>query len=323
MKIFSTWKLPESAQNLIFENGFEVESNLSGELLTVEQLNSIDKDSSALITLLTDPIDEEIIKILPELKVIANVAVGYNNIDVRIASEKGIIVCNTPDILTDATADLASALVLSVTRQTVQADQFVRKGKFSGWRPDLFLGYGFAGKTFGIFGMGKIGQALGKRMSAFGCKILYHNRKPIAAEIEKELNAEYVDFSVLLKESDYLCVLSPLTPETEGRFGRDEFYAMKKGSCFFNVARGRIMDEKALVEVLKNGHLAAAGLDVYENEPEIEADLVDMNNVVLLPHIGSAEKETREKMFVLSAQNVVNVLNGKPALTPVEVRNKK
>lgn len=318
MKIFSTWKLPESANNILLESGFEVESNLSGELLTFEQLNSIDKNSSALITLLTDPIDEKIIKNLPDLKVIANVAVGYNNIDIRMASEKGIIVCNTPDILTDATADLASALVLSVARQTVQADQFVRNGRFTGWRPDLFLGHGFAGKTFGIFGMGKIGRALAKRMVAFGCRILYHNRKSLAAEIEKELNAEYVDFSVLLKKSDYLCILSPLTPETEGRFGRKEFYAMKKGSCFFNIARGRIMDEKALVEVLKNGHLAAAGLDVYENEPEIEADLLKMNNVVLLPHIGSAEKETRENMFILSAQNVVNVLTGKSPLTPVK-----
>ena len=317
MKVFSTWSLPDSARKLLQSNNLLVEEYSTGNLITPEELYEANRNIDAMITLLTDTVDARVLKRNISLKIVANVAVGYNNIDVDTASELNIVVSNTPDILTDATADLAVALILSTVRRIAEADVFVKKKKFTGWRPDLFLGSGFKGKKLGIFGMGKIGQAVARRMRPFGCEIIYNNRKPVDKEIEKSLSADFVDFDTLLTSSDYLCVLAPLTNETKGRFGKNEFSSMKKDAYFFNIARGQIMDEKALLEAIKSGHLSGAGLDVYENEPLIEPELLNMENVVLLPHIGSADEKTREEMFLLAARNVVNILHGKEAITPV------
>ena len=242
-------------------------------------------------------------------------SVGYDNIDVQFARERDITVTNTPDILTAATADLTMALFLSVVRLTAAGDRFMRERKFTGWRPDLFVGMDLQGAVIGIFGMGKIGRAVAQRMRSFGCKILYHNRHQLNRE--DEFDAEYVSFEGLLTRSDAIIVLSPLTPETRNRFGSGEFDQMKHGAVFINVGRGPIVSEVALVEALKSGKLSGAGMDVYEKEPLVNEQLFDLENVVLLPHIGSAGKKTRESMFALAAENVIAVLSGKNSLTSV------
>ena len=317
MRIYSTWPLPDSAIQLLQEHAIDFKANDSGQLLLGKDLYEANEDIDGLITLLTDSVDQRLLEKNKSLKIIANVAVGYNNIDIKSAVANNIIVTNTPDILTDATANLAAALLLSTARRIVESDHFIRENNFTGWRPDLFLGRAFNGKVLGIYGMGKIGRALAKRMNPFGLNIIYNNRQAINPSEEELLKAKYVDFNELLAASDYLCVLAPLTEETQNRFSDGEFARMKKGAFFFNIARGPIMDEKALVRALKTGQLSGAGLDVYENEPRIEPDLLKMENVVLLPHIGSAEDSTREEMFLLAVKNVVEVLNGRKPLTPV------
>ncbi len=315
MKVFSTWKLPDEAKKIL--SGFEIAENSSPELLEKEAIAVGMESADAILTLLTDTIDREMIAASGKLKIIANVAAGYNNIDVREAEKRGIIVTNTPGILADATADLVAALILSTARKIVAADKFMREKKFTGWRPDLFLGLDMNGAVLGIYGMGQIGREVAKRIKSFGTKVIYHNRHRLDEAAEKQLGVSYVDFEALLKKSDIVCVMAPLTDQTRGRFGRKEFSAMKPGALFINAGRGGIMSEEELVNSLENGHLGGAGLDVYEFEPMVSERLLKMDNTVLLPHIGSAGEKTRDKMFILAAENVARVLKGQSPLTPV------
>jgi glyoxylate reductase len=316
MKVFITAIIPEVATKILEENGIEVIQNKSYLPIDKKKFLNRAKDCDGILCLLSNKIDKEIIDGLPKVKVIANYAVGFNNIDVDYATQKKIWVTNTPDVLTNATADLAFALLLACARRIVEADEFTRKGKFKIWQSDLMLGKELNDHTVGIIGAGRIGQAFGRRSKGFGMKILYFDKKRIP-EFEKETGAKFSTLKQLLKKSDFISIHTPLTKETYHLIDKKEFEIMKDGAILINTARGEIINEKELVNALKSGKLFSAGLDVYEFEPKITKDLLKMKNVVLLPHIGSATFETRTKMAELAAKNIVNVLRGKKPITPV------
>ncbi|KZE67728.1 D-glycerate dehydrogenase [Fictibacillus phosphorivorans] len=275
------------------------------------------RKADGLLTMLSDNFDAELLQQASSLKVVANLAVGYDNIDIKTASNLGITVCNTPDVLTDSTADLAFSLILATARRIVESANYVKEGKWNSWGPLLLAGADVHHKTIGIVGMGRIGEAVARRAKGFDMKILYHNRnrKP---EAEVSLNAEYKDFHELLKQSDFVVSLAPLTAETKGMFNREAFQSMKESAIFINVGRGAAVDESALIEALQNKTIAGAGLDVFEKEPiDPKHSLLMMKQVVALPHIGSASVETRMKMAELACRNIVNILNGKEPETPV------
>lgn len=281
-----------------------------------EQLSSKDlikrvEGKFGVLCFLSDRIDREVMDAGSALKVIANFAVGYNNIDIEYARAKGIFVTNTPEVLTDATADIAWSLILTLTRRIIPADSYTREGKFEGWTPFLFLGTSVQHKVLGILGMGRIGQAVAKRGKAFGMDVAYHDVKKLPLDVEKSLNARYLSFDELLGSADVLTIHVPLTQDSRKMIGERELAAMKKGSFLINAARGEIVDEKALVRSLGKGHLAGAGLDVYEKEPAVEEELKRMENVVILPHIGSATREVREKMGTMCVDNIIAVIQGR------------
>lgn len=323
MKVFVTSIIPEIGIEILKKNGIEVVQNKNYMPIEKEKLIRKAKECDALLCLLSNKIDKEIIDSLPNLKVIANYAVGFNNIDVEYATQKKIWVTNTPDVLTDATADLAFALLLACARRIVEADKFTREGKFKIWQSDLMLGKDLRGKTIGIIGAGRIGQAFARRTKGFEMKILYYDKKRIP-EFEKETGAKFSTLNQLLKKSDFISIHTPLTKETYHLIDKAQFELMKAGAILINTARGEVINERELVNALKSGKLFAAGLDVYEFEPKITKELLKMKNVVLLPHIGSATTETRNKMAELAANNIVRVLKGKKPLTPVnEIKNVK
>ncbi|MCM3123931.1 MULTISPECIES: D-glycerate dehydrogenase [unclassified Mesobacillus] len=268
------------------------------------------KKASGMITMLSDKIDEELLSAGENLKVVANLAVGFDNINLKSATERGIVVSNTPDVLTETTADLTFALLMAAARRIVEAADYIKAGKWEGWSPYLLAGHDVYGKTIGIVGMGKIGKAVARRANGFGMDILYHNRsrKP---EAEKELGAVYSSFEDLVSKADYVVSLAPLTDETRNLFTADVFAKMKKSAIFINAGRGPVVDEQALYEALKSGEIAAAGLDVFEKEPiSTEHPLLELSNVTAIPHIGSASTETRTKMIKLCCTNVKAVLTG-------------
>ncbi len=316
MKVFISFKLPSVAEKLLREKGFTVSVNKSGKILSQEELIKKAKKSDGIITLLSDKVNKEVIDNLPNCKVIANYAVGFNNIDVEYAKSKGIVVTNTPDILTDATADLTMALILAAARRLPESEAFIRSGKFEGWKPELLLGFDLKKKTLGIIGMGRIGFAVAKRAVAFGMKIIYFNRSRNEAA-EKELKARKTSLNYLLKNSDVVSLNVPLTPETKGLLDKEKLELLKPTAILVNTARGEITDEKYLIKMLKRKRIFAAGFDVYENEPKLNPELFKLENAILLPHIGSATVETRNAMAELVAKNVIAVLSGKKALTPV------
>jgi len=313
--VYFTRKIPSIAKKLL-EEYFYVEENQEDRPLTKDELLDKITDKNALITQLTDVIDKEVLDGADSLRVIANYAVGYNNIDVEEATRKKIIVTNTPDVLTDTTAELAWALMFSVSRRIVESDRFAREGKFKGWTPTLFLGQDITGKTLGIIGSGRIGRAFAEKSKGFNMNVLYYSRT-MNSDFEKETNGKLVNLDTLLRESDFISIHVPLTKETEGLIGEEEFKKMKNSAILINTSRGPIVDEKALVKALKEGEIWGAGLDVYEKEPEIEEELKHLDNVVILPHIGSATTETRDRMAEMAARNVIAVLNGDEPLNPV------
>jgi glyoxylate reductase len=315
MRCYSTWELPGETLNRLKSVGFTVKVNNKGRLLTGSEIMNAAAEADALITQLTDQITAEILLRNNHLRIIANVAAGYNNIDVPEATRRKIWVTNTPKVLSGATAEIALTLILMVMRKALPAEAFVRSGNFAGWRPHLFVGSGLSGKTAGIYGMGNIGREIANRLLPFGVKIIYHNRQPL--EKSAANGASYVSFDQLLVQSDILIVQAPLNDDSRHRFGAAEFAAMKESCVFINTGRGAIHREADLVTALRERHIAGAGLDVYENEPEIHPDLLNMENVVLFPHIGSAARETREAMFELAASNVVNCFTDIPLLTAV------
>ncbi|MEH7384789.1 D-glycerate dehydrogenase [Bacillus sp. JJ1521] len=273
------------------------------------------KKADALLTMLSEKIDKELLDEAPKLKVIANLAVGFDNIDVEYANQKGIAVCNTPDVLTDTTADLTFALLLATARRVVEAAEFVRNGEWKSWSPLLLAGHDVHHKTIGIVGMGKIGEAVAKRATGFEMDILYHNRSR-KLDAEERTGASYVAFEELIETSDFIVCLTPLTEETRGLFNQENLKKMKKSAVFINASRVPVVDEDALYEALISGEIAAAGLDVFAKEP-VDADhpLLTLPNVVALPHIGSSSTETRTAMMELCSKNIELVLNNKQPKT--------
>lgn len=266
------------------------------------------RDAEGLLTLLTETVDAAVLDACPRLRVVANCAVGYNNIDVAACTERGVLVTNTPGVLTETTADFAWALLLATARRVVEADAYLRAGKFKSWGLMLLTGSDVYGKTLGIVGFGRIGQAVARRAAGFGMEILYSGRSdsPEAAQ----LGAVRVELAELLRRSDYVTLHVPYSAETHHLIGRAEFAQMKPGAYIINTARGAVIDEAALVDALASGHLAGAGLDVYEREPAVTPALLTMPNVVLAPHIASASVATRTRMAVMAATNLVAALSG-------------
>mgnify|MGYP002778277177 CR=1 FL=1 len=306
--IVTTLHLPEAAHDLLAQSG-----SVRGPGEWEEHL----PDATGLISLLNVRIDEALLSRAPKLQVVANAAVGYDNIDVAACRARGIVVTNTPDVLTDATADIAMALILSTVRRLPQAEASLRRGEFHGWSFWDYLGGDITGSTLGIFGMGRIGQAVAVRARAFGLRLIYSSRTRLEQAREQALTVQWVDWETLLTTSDILTLHAPGGAQTHHLLDREAIRRMKRGSYIINTARGPLVDEAALVDALADGHLAGAGLDVYEHEPAIHPGLLTLDNVTLLPHIGSATPDTRSGMAVLAARNVAAILSGNSPLSAV------
>ncbi len=316
MRVFITRELPEIAFKLLRRNKISFDYYKKDKPIPRKLLLEKIKNCDALIPLLTEKIDKEVIDQMPNCKVIANYAVGYNNIDIDYAKKKKIIVTNTPDVLTESTADLTMALVLACARRLIEGESLLRKGKFKGWKPKLLLGTELKDKNFGILGAGRIGSAVAKRAKSFGTKIIYvDNKKNI--KLEKETGARKVSLKYLLENSDILSVHLPLNIKTHHYLNYERLIQLKGNSILINTTRGEIIDEKSLIRILKQNRLMAVGLDVFENEPNLNPELLKFSNVLVLPHLGSATREARDGMAELAVKNVINVLLGKPPLSPV------
>jgi glyoxylate reductase len=308
MKIFVTRKIPIQGLNLLKRN-HELEINPYDRVLSKKEIIKGLKNKDGLVCLLSDVIDEEVINSESKLKIISNYAVGYDNIDVKTATKRKIIVTNTPDVLTDTTAEMAWALLFSVSRRIVEADKFTRQGKFKGWAPLLMHGRDVTSKTLGVLGTGRIGTAFALKSKGFKMNVLYcdnlRNQK-----LEDELSAKKVELDRLLQESDFISVHLPYLHDTHHLIGERQLKMMGKTAILINTSRGPIVDEQALVKALKNNWIFGAGLDVYEHEPEINKELLNLDNVVLQPHSASATAETRTKMAIMVAENMVIGLKG-------------
>lgn len=276
-----------------------------------ETLREVVSAADALAVTLADRVDAALLAQAPRLKVVAVYAVGYNNVDVAAATARGIVVTNTPEVLTETTADLTWGLLLAVARRLHEGERMVRAGLWSGWAPTQLLGAEVHGKTLGVIGLGRIGQAVACRAVGFGMPVLYHSRHSLGVQAEKALNASRAPIQEVLAASDFVTLHTPFTEETRHLIGRAELAWMKPTAFLINTARGPIVEESALVEALAQGRLAGAGLDVYEDEPRIHPGLLGLSNVVLLPHIGSATYETRVKMGMVVVENISAVLAGK------------
>jgi len=290
---------------------YECDLKINRTSLTKEELKQQVSGSDAVISYLTDRIDQDIIDRGTKLKIIANYGAGFNNIDVTYASERGIWVTNTPNVLHETTADLTWAMILGAARRIIPADRYTRESKFQGWGAQLFLGGDVYEKTLGIIGLGEIGRSVARRALGFNMRTLYHQRNRLPKEEEKKLNVEYATFEKILRESDFLTLHVPLTEETEYMIGNDEIALMKKTAYLIHTARGKVIDDYALVAALREGRLAGAALDVYEAEPELTEGMRELDNLMILPHIGSASFETRDKMALLVADNILDALEGK------------
>jgi len=289
----------------------ECDLKINRTSLTKEELKQKVSGSDAVISYLTDRIDQDIIDRGTKLKIIANYGAGFNNIDVTYASERGIWVTNTPNVLHETTADLTWAMILGAARRIIPADRYTRESKFQGWGAQLFLGGDVYEKTLGIIGLGEIGRSVARRAIGFNMRTLYYQRNRLPKEEEKKLNAEHATFEQILRESDFLTLHVPLTEETEYMICNDEIALMKKTAYLIHTARGKVIDDYALVAALREDRLAGAALDVYEDEPELTEGMRELDNVMILPHIGSASFETRDKMALLVADNILDALEGK------------
>jgi len=315
--VYITRALPENFVKK-FESLFDIRMwNHEEKPVDRETLLQEANKADALITMLSDKVDEELLNQCQHVKVVANLAVGYDNIDVKKADEKGITITNTPDVLSETTADLTFSLLMATARRIVEAADYVKEGEWKNWAPLLLAGKDIHHKTIGIVGMGRIGEAVAKRATGFSMDILYHNRSR-KEHAEQELGAKYASFDELLEQSDYVVCLAPLTEETKGMFNKDAFEKMKSTAIFINASRGGNVDENALYQALVDGEIQAAGLDVFVEEP-IASDhpLLQLDQVVALPHIGSASGETRKTMMELCFENIERVLNGQEAKTKV------
>ncbi|MBE7559469.1 D-glycerate dehydrogenase [bacterium] len=324
--IYVTRLIPQPGIDMLIAAGHQVEVNPDDRVLTQDELLAKVKGRDAVLCLLTDTIDAAVCEAAAGCKIFGNYAVGFNNIDVPACTRAGIAVTNTPGVLTDATADMAWALLFSVARRIVEGDKYTREGRFKGWGPLLFLGGDITGRTLGIIGAGRIGENFALKSKGFKMKVLYSDVNPNPT-LEKELGATKVDMETLLKESDFVSVHVPLMPETRHLIGRKELAMMKPTAYLINTSRGPVIDEEALVEALQKKTIAGAGLDVYEDEPALKPGLTECWNAVIPPHIASATLETRTKMATMAAGNILALLEGKrppnilnPEVLPANLR---
>ena len=308
--------LPDEARRII-PTEINVDYNASDQPLPKAELLKRLQGKAGLICHIISTIDDEVLGAAPDLKVVANVAVGYNNIDVAAARRRGVVVTNTPDVLTETTADFAFTLLMAAARRVVEADRYARSGDWKAWKWDLLWGADIHGKTLGVVGFGRIGRAVARRGLGFGMRILYYDTVRADPAAERELNGRAVDMDTLLRESDFVTLHTLLSPETRHLINERTLRLMKKTAILVNAARGPVVDEAALVRALSEKWIAGAGLDVFEEEPKIHPGLLPLDNVTLAPHIASASGETRIAMATLAVRNCLAVLEGKPALTPV------
>jgi glyoxylate reductase len=295
----------------------DVDVNPGDRPLTRPELIARLEGCQGLICLITDAIDASVLTACPDLRVVANVAVGYNNIDVDAATRAGVVVTNTPDVLTETTADFAWTLLMATARRLVEGDRYVREGKFIQWEYMLLLGGDIHGKTLGVVGFGRIGRAVARRALGFGMRVLYQDAVAATPAQEAELKVTRVDLATLLRESDFVSLHTPLLPQTRHLINADSLRTMKKTAYLINASRGPVVDEAALVQALRERWIAGAGLDVFEDEPKVHPGLIELPNVVLAPHIASASHDTRQVMARLAVDNCLAVLEGKTPPTPV------
>ncbi len=290
---------------------FEVEANQADTIFPEQELIARLRDMDGVFTTPTERISAAVIAACPRLKAVCNMAVGYNNIDVDAATAAGILVTNTPDVLNETTADFAWALLLATARRVTEAEQWLRAGKWEKWSFDTLLGVDVHGTTLGIIGMGRIGQAIARRSAGFGMQVIYHNRSRLTPELERQANqARFVGKEELLRSADHLVLVLPYTPQSHHTIGAAELALMKPTATLINIARGGIVDDAALIAALRAGRIAAAGLDVFENEPALDPEFLSLSNVVLTPHIGSASTPTRRAMANCAADNLIAALSG-------------
>jgi len=312
-RVFVTRKLPDEGLRMITER-FDTTVWSSDKPPSIQEIIQNAESCEGIVTLLSDPIGHEVIEKLPKLRVIAQYAVGYDNIDVSLATKRKIAVTNTPGVLTETTADLAWALIMAASRRLVEADLYVRERKWNvAWGPELLLGSDIHGATLGIIGLGRIGSAVARRATGFDMKVLYYTRSEneFTQVIERSANGRRVDFHALLKESDIISLHIPLNSETHHLISDHEFELMKPGAILVNTSRGPVIDEAALFKALESGHLSAAGLDVFNTEPlQDDSPLMKLSNIVLAPHIGSASTNTRSTMATMCAENLIAALSG-------------
>ena len=297
--------------------GAEVDVNEADAPLPRKELIRRLQGRQGLVCMISEAIDEELLAACPDLKVASNVAVGFNNIDVTAATKRGVVVTNTPDVLTETTADFAWTLLMAIARRVVEADRYVRDGKFDQWKNMLLLGGDIHGKTLGIVGFGRIGRAMARRAQGFGMRVLYQDAVAADPATERELRASRTDIATLLKESDFVTLHTPLLPETRHLINAQSLKTMKKTAYLINASRGPVVNETALAQALTEGWIAGAGIDVFEDEPKVHPGLMGLTNVVLAPHIGSASSDTRLQMANLAVDNCLAVLEGRTPPTPV------
>jgi glyoxylate reductase len=308
--------LPAEALALIPKD-ISVDYHDSLDALPRSELTARMRGKDGLICHILSTVDDELLAAAPTVKIVANVAVGYNNIDIAAARRRGVVVTNTPDVLTETTADFAWALLMAAARRVAEADRFVRSGQWDRWRWDLLWGADIHGKTLGVVGFGRIGRAVARRALGFNMRVLYQDAVEADAAVERDLRASRVDLETLLRESDFVSLHTPFLPETRHLMNTRTLRLMKRSAILVNAARGPVVEEAALVRALQEGWIAGAGLDVFEEEPKVHPGLLPLTNVVMAPHIGSASLDTRVAMATLAVRNCLAVLDGKPPITPV------
>ena len=317
-RVVVTGRIPQPGLQLLEASGHELIAWDHDTPISRDELLRRVAGADAIVSLLTEKVDAELLDAAgPQLRVVCNVAVGYNNIDVAACRERGVLATNTPGVLTDATADIAMALILMSTRRLAEGERLIRSGEPWQWGMFMMLGTSIQGARLGIVGMGQIGAALARRARPFGMTIAYSNRRPVDATLATELDAVHLSLDELLATSDVVSLHCPYSADTHHLISTSQLQSMKSSAFLINTARGPVVDEAALVDALERGEIAGAGLDVFEREPEVHAGLLGRDDVVLIPHLGSATVETRTAMATLAARNALAVLDGHPPLTPI------
>lgn len=309
-KVLVSRRISQKAIEMLKQH-FDVDVNETDGPLTAEELRARLAGCSALVCQLQDKINEELLAAVPGLRISCNVAVGFDNVDLGAATRHGVMITNTPDVLTDTTADFAFALLMAAARHVAEADRFVREGEFKEWKIDLYLGRDVHHATIGIFGMGRIGRAVARRARGFDMRVLYHDELRQPPEVERELGAQFADKETVLREADFVSLHVPLMASTRHLIGEAELALMKPTAILVNTSRGPVINEQALVDALQAGKIGGAGLDVFEFEPKVHPDLMSMDNVLLAPHIASASYATRERMATLAAENCIAGLSAR------------